>query len=62
MANDIDMWNDIEDLERSKSKKSKQNAKILMNAYKYKFIEPNSTKAEYWKNKCKNAGIWGNYW
>lgn len=63
MANDIDMWNDIEHLEKSKSKKNKAIAKDLLKCYSARYINFDELIAE----KCKNDfhrkwKFWGNYY
>ena len=48
MANDIDMWNDIEDLERIGEKEKAERLLEIYNAY---FIEGNREKAERLKER-----------
>lgn len=43
MSNDIDMWNDIEDLERLGHKKQ---SKALLRVYHHRYIAYNEVKAE----------------
>ena len=59
MANDIDMWNDIEYFEKHKDKR----AKLLMECYHARYIEYDKEKAECLKEKYeKKFKGWGNYY
>jgi len=63
MADDIDMWNDIEELGKIKDKNSKVKLKILEKAYLYAFIEHDEDKAKLYKNKYQTKfNDWGNYY
>lgn len=61
MANDINMWNDIEDLEKEGKKKQ---AKSLLELYRRKFIEGESTArleplVDEYRKKYRQ---WDKYW
>lgn len=61
MANDIDMWQDIESCIGRQTDKVKE--ALLMECYKYTFIEPD----EYLSISNKNLfiqkyGYWGNWY
>jgi hypothetical protein len=59
MANDIDMWNDLEDLE----KYDEEQAELLNECYNAKFINNDSKQADYLKNLFqKEYGYWGGYY
>lgn len=61
MANDIDMWNDLEELEKKKEKSEEYD--LLWSCYFAKFIDFNEEKAEEFKSKFKKKfGYWGNYY
>jgi hypothetical protein len=51
MANEIDMWNDIEKLERSP--KYKKQADLMLGVYTAYFMEGDSKKANVLINKAK---------
>ena len=50
MANDIDMWNDIEELE---TYGDKEQANSLLGIYQAKFMEGNETEAEKLRKEFK---------
>lgn len=57
MANDIDMWNDIKEIE------DEAEALLLNECYNAKFINNHEKQAEYLKNLFqKQYGYWGNYY
>jgi len=63
MANDIDMWNDIDKLELSKSTIDNQKGMLLHMCYFHKFIEVDLELAEQDKELfIKRYGYWGKYW
>lgn len=58
MANDIDMWADLDDMDKRTTK-----YKILFNCYLFRFIEPNYETANKWKEVYLNLfNDWGNYY
>ena len=60
MANDIDMFRDIEVLEKGRER---QQLLDLMNCYNARYQEGNLEKAEKLKNAfAKNYGYWGNWY
>ncbi len=59
MANDIDMWEDIEELE----KENKEQAEDLLKVYIARFIEGDIEKAEKLREKYeKKYKVKANYW
>ena len=57
MANDIDMWNDIKEIEDEKE------AELLNECYNAKFINNDNKQADYLKNLFqKEYGYWNNYY
>jgi hypothetical protein len=60
MANDIDMWNDIEYFEKHKDKKR---ASLLLEAYNARYNEYDEELAEKLKKQyIKKFGRWQNYY
>ena len=58
MANDIDMWNDMEEMDKRTSE-----YKILSQCYQARYIEYDEKTAEKWKDVFINIfGYWGNYY
>ncbi|MCD6436381.1 MAG: hypothetical protein J7L15_08375 [Clostridiales bacterium] len=63
MANDIDMWNDIEGLEKENSTLKQNWAKDLMACYNARYQEGDEKLAEKLKDKFEiKWGWWGNYY
>lgn len=63
MANDIDMWNDMEELERNKTNALDYESDLMHQCYVAKFIEGDTTYAEKLKEAfIKKFGYWGNYY
>ena len=59
MANDIDLWNDIEILQRDDEL---EESEFLAKIYRAKFIEGKDKEAENLKKEyTKKYGRWGNY-
>jgi len=59
MANDIDMWNDLEEL----FKTNKAEFKDLAKCFNARYIEGNKAEAEKLKAKFNDKyGYWGNYY
>jgi hypothetical protein len=57
MANDIDMWNDLEDIIDDKE------AELLLECYNAKFSNNDDEQADYLKNLFeKEYGYWGGYY
>ena len=60
MANDIDMWNDIETLEKEGEQKK---ADDLLNCFRANFDWGDKDRAEDFKEAFeKKYGYWGNYY
>lgn len=58
MANDIDMYNDLETLDKRTAE-----YKLLMDCYFFRFMENDEDRAEKCKKKFKDKfGFWGNYY
>ena len=71
MANDIDMWNDIQEIEKSidrngdskEIKEAEEEAELLMECYIYRFQEDDFVKATELKYKFEETyNYWGNYY
>jgi hypothetical protein len=61
MSNDIDMWNDLEDLIKLKGKCEEYD--FLWDCYMSKFIDFDDDKAEVFKQDfIDKFGYWGNYY
>lgn len=58
MANDNDMWNDMEKMDKRTSQ-----YKILCQCYNSRYIEHNERVANEWKQVFTDLfGYWGNYY
>jgi len=62
MANDIDMWNDIEELEKG-TKTDKDMAKDLLDCHRAKYQDGDEKRADELKQLfTKKYGGWNNYY
>lgn len=60
MANDIDMWKDIEEMEKDGESRKLWN---LMDCYIFRYQEGNNKKAEEMKQIfIERYGYWGNWY
>ena len=58
MANDIDMWNDLECMDKRTNE-----FKLLSNCFNYRYNEFDELKSEELKSEFeKNFGYWGGYY
>jgi len=58
VADDIDMWNDLQTMDGRTSE-----AKVLTSCYYFKYVENDNETAEKYKDVFETTfGYWGNYY